>query len=336
MNSFWQTILDGLTYKDLAGKRQLRTYTVMTSLVLFLVIMAVGMAGFQRHLMMSTISGTTQIIQITPSVDAAPVVEDTQVSTKQHSDETTSFCPIDSSKWSLSPTLAGNNYNLIQPACVYQGLEKTIAWALLVREGYSRAQATQQLGFTEMPMRQLQTVVIPSGANNLTSVPVSFIPSNPDFTEWRLNANGDAAVTYALRGCFRTSTIEGNRLKTWGGDYPVICMVVEDAENVHIVYSLNDHIFTSLAKPMRSFLLFGYLSDGNWVWLGTRDNPKLEITDPKANAKERLTVATLFDSKPWDAKWLKDTYHLSMNPLPDHWQSMTDEGEKQAILKGLQ
>ena len=336
MNSIWQAILDRLTYKNLAGKRQPRTYTVITTLVLFLVVMAAGMAGLQRYLMMNAVSGPAQVIQITPTVATTPFIETKQISSMQQEDGTPSSCPTDSSKWSLSPTLIGNNDNLIQPACVYQGLEKTIAWALLVREGYSRAQATQQLGFTEMPMRQLQTVVIPSGANNLTSVPVSFIPSNPDFTEWRLNANGDAAVTYALSGCFRTSTIEGNRLKTWGGDYPVICMVVEDAENVHIVYSLNDHIFTSLAKPMRSFLLFGYLSDGNWVWLGTRDDPKLEITDPKANAKERLTVATLFDSKPWDAKWLKDTYHLSMNPLPDRWQSMTDEGEKQAILKGLQ
>lgn len=336
MNTIWQTILDGLTYKDLAGKRQLRVYTVMTALVLFLVVMAVGMAGFQRHLMMSTVNGAAQVIQVTATIESAAIVEATQISPTQHEDGTTSSCPTDTANWSLTPTFASSDYMLIQPACVYQGLEKTIAWALAVREGHSRAEATQLLGFNEMPMRQLQTVVIPAGEKELTAVPVRFIPSNPDFTEWRLNANGDAAVTYALRGCFRTSTIEGNRLKIWGGDYPVICLVVEDADNTHIIYSLNDHIFTSTAKPMRSFLLFGYLSDGNWVWLGTRDDPKLEITDSKANTQERLTVATLYDSKPWDAKWLMDTYHLQMNPLPEHWQSMTSEGEKQAILKELQ
>ena len=116
-------------------------------------------------------------------------------------------------------------------------------------------------------------MTIPANAKGLAAVPVSFIPPNPDFTEWRINANGEAAVTYALRGCFRTSTVVGNRLEIWGGDYSVICLVIEDAENTHIVYSLDGHIYTSTATPMRSFLLFGYLSDGDWVWLGTQENP---------------------------------------------------------------
>ena len=166
-------------------------------------------------------------------------------------------------------------------------------------------------------------------------VPVSFIPPNPDFKEWRLNANGKAAVTYALRGCFETSSVKGNRVEIWGGEYPVICLVVEDAENTHILYALNDHIYTAPATPMRSFLLFGYLGDGQWVWLGTQTEPKLEITDAKENASDRLTVATLYDSQPWDAKWLSTTYHLDMQPLPENWQSFKDENEKQYILSVL-
>jgi hypothetical protein len=124
-------------------------------------------------------------------------------------------------------------------------------------------------------------------------------------------------------------------VEIWGGDYPVICLVVEDAENTYIVYSLDGHTYTSPAKPMRSFLLFGYVSDGTWVWLGTRDDPKLEITDPKANTNERLTVATLYDSQPWDEKWLMNTYHLITQSPPKNWQRMTDEKEKQAIMDRL-
>jgi len=138
-----------------------------------------------------------------------------------------------------------------------------------------------------------------------------------------------------LRGCFRTSTITGNRVEIWGGDYPVVCIVVEDAENTHIVYSLNGHTYTSPATPMRSFLLFGYVSDGYWVWLGTQTEPKLEITDPRANASDRLTIATLYDSQPWDAKWLMTFHRLPMHPLPENWQSLTDENEKQFILNTL-
>ncbi len=336
MKSLWKTILDGLTYKDLVGKRQPRAYTVITGLILLLLLMAGGMAWFNRYVLMRAVKTTAVTIQTTQiSVSATVQVTETKGTTQLAPDATSDGCPTDPAGWSLTATLVSNHYNLIQPACVYQGLERTIAWALAVREGYSRAQAMQQLGFTQMPMRQLQAVTVPSNAKGLDAVPVSFIPPNPDFTEWRLNANGAAAVTYALRGCFRTSTVVGNRVEIWGGDYPVICLVVEDAENTHIVYSLNDHTYTSTAKPMRSFLLFGYLSDGLWVWLGTQDDPKMEITDPLANANDRLTVATLYDSYPWDAKWLMNTYHLIMQPPPVHWQTMTDENEKQAILNEL-
>ena len=334
MKSLWKTILDGLTYKDLAGHRQPRSYTVITGLILLLLLMAGGMAGLNRYMLMSRVQATPVSILLNTQ-QVTETKETNQLAPMQEENGKSVGCPIDSADWSLTPTYISKNYNVIQPACVYQGLEKTIAWALAVREGYSRAEATQQLGFTELPMRQVETVTIPVNAKGLAAVPVSFIPPNANFTEWRLNSNDEAAVTYALRGCFRTSTVVGNRVEIWGGEYSVICLVVEDAENTHIVYSLDGHVYSSAATPMRSFLLFGYLDDGLWVWLGTQDDPKQEITDPQANAHERLTIATLYASQPWDAKWLMNTHHLIMQPLPQNWQTMTDEIEKQTILNGL-
>src|SRR5574338_5380 len=330
MKSLWKTILDGLTYKDLAGKRQPRIYTVVTGLILLLLFVAGGMAGLNRYLLMSRVQATPEAVTL-PTQTMEPVATETIVTSP--SGGVDSFgCPTDSSEWSFTPTMISENYQIIQPACVYQGLEKSIAWALAIREGYSRAEATQQLSFTDMPMRQLDRVTIPFDTKELTAVPVSFIPPNPDLTEWRLNANGEAAVTYALRGCFRTSTVEGNRVEIWGGDYSVICLVVEDAENTYIVYSLDGHAFTSSATPTRSFLLFGYLEDGQWVWLGTQEDPKQEITNPEKFANERLTIATMYDSQPWDAKWLSTYYHLDMQSPPDNWQALNDENEKQTIL----
>jgi hypothetical protein len=328
MKSLLQEILDGLTYKDLAGQRQPRAYTVITGILLLLLFMVAGVALLNRILVMRTVRETTKPVNVTAQA--------TNVTPFRQAAQTTPMgCPTDPEKWSLVSVYDSLNYDLIQPACVYQGLERTIAWALAIREGYSRAEATQGLGFTEMPMRRLDQVTIPAKANGLAAIPVSFIPPDPDFTEWRLNSNGEAAVTYALRGCFRTSTIVGNQVQVWGGEYPIICMVVEDAENTHIVYSLDGHVFTTPATPMRSFLLFGYVADGNWVWLGTQDDPKLEITDPHANAHERLTIATLYDSKPWDPEWLQNSYHLWMKTLPENWQTMTDKREQQAILNEL-
>ena len=333
MKSLWKTILDGLTYKDLAGKRQPRVYTVVTGLILLLLLMAVGMTGLNRFFLMRMVQATPEVVSI-PTETMQPL--ETEIpATETAVTETSSDCPTDSSKWSFTPTVISETYQVIQPACVYQDLENTIAWALVVREGYSRAEATELLGFTEMPMRQMETVTIPKNANELIDVPVSFIPTHPDFREWRLNERGKAAVTYALRGCFKTSSVKGNHIEIWGGEYSVICLVVEDAENTQILYSLNSHMYTSPATPMRSFLLFGYLGDGQWVWLGTQTEPKLEITNAEEITGDRLTVATLYDSQPWDAKWLSITHHLDMQPLPEGWQSFMDENEKQSILSVL-
>jgi len=333
MKSLWKTILDGLTYTDLAGKRQLRIYTVVTGLLLLLLLLAGSMAGLNRYLMMSRVQTTPEAVYI-PTEIRSPIKTDLPA-TETAESESSPGCPTDSDRWSFTPSMLSGIYQVIQPACVYQGLEKTMAWALAVREGYSRAEATELLGFSEMPMRQMESVTIPKSENELVNVPVGFIPVHPDFREWRLNTQGQAAVTYALRGCFETSSVEGNHIEIWGGEYPVICLVAEDAENLHILYSLNGHLYTSPATPMRSFLLFGYWGDGQWVWLGTQTEPKLEITNMEEFASDRLTVATLYDSQPWDARWLNTTFHLDMQPLPDDWQSFTDESEKRYILSVL-
>lgn len=333
MKSFWKTILDGLTYKDLAGKRQLRIYTSVTGLILLLLLMAGGMAGINRYLLMIRVQATPEVVSLPTETQSlmeteTPATEVTEV-------EASSGCPTDSSKWSFTSTTISQTYQVIQPACVYQGLEKTIAWALAIREGYSRAEATELLGFSQIPIRQMETVIIPKNANELVEVPVSFIPIHPDFKEWRLNINGKAAVTYSMRGCFEASSVDGNRVKIWGGEYSVICLVVEDAENTQILYSLNNHMYISPATPMRSFLLFGYLGDAQWVWLGTQTEPKLEITNVEEIVSDRLTVATLYDTQPWDAKWLSITHHLDMRTLPENWKSFTNENEKQYILSLL-
>lgn len=276
---------------------------------------------------MSQVQATPIAVQITEQVIVPPTA--TQIVEVYEPG-----CPTDPAKWFFAEPVIPQNYKIIQPACVYQGLEKTIAWALAVRTGYSRAQATELLGFAEMPMRQLSQVKIP-GVSGILDVPVSFIPPNANLTEWRIDASGNPAVAYALRGCFRTSTVEGNRLETWGVDYPVICLVVEDAENSNIVYSLDGHLYTTSATPIRSFLLFGYVGNNDWVWLGTQSDPKQEITDVLQMENDRLTIATLYDSQPWDAEWLERAYHLQMQPLPENWQKLMDVNEQQAILSGL-
>lgn len=329
MKSLWKTILDGLTYKDLAGKRQPRAYSVITIAILVLLILVGGFSLMSRIQVMSRVEAAPMPVTIT----AEPIEE--PVTTPAVNRVYVPGCPTDPDQWSLADVVIRQNYKVIQPACVYEGLEKTVAWALAVRNGFSRAEATSALGFYEMPMKHLHQVTILTETNGPLDIPVSFIPPNPDFTEWRVNANGESSVVYALRGCFRTSSVVGNRLETWGGDYPVICVVIEDAENTSVIYRLGEHIYTSPAIPTRSFLLFGYAGDGSWAWLGTQSDPKIEIDDAAKYANDRLTIATLYDSQPWDMKWVTRRYSLEMKALPESWITKTDEMDKQAILSGL-
>ena len=114
-----------------------------------------------------------------------------------------------------------------------------------------------------------------------------------------------------------------------------MCVVAEDAENTYTVYELAGHIFTSPATPTRSYLLFGYAGDDLWVWLGTQESPKTRIEDSSLAANERTTLAALFDSRPWDGRWLETYMGMVMQPLPENWQAKTDETESLAILNLL-
>jgi len=184
-------------------------------------------------------------------------------------------------------------------------------------------------------MTRVNQVTIQTETKGPLEVSVSFIPPHPDLIEWRVDERGDTAIAYGLRGCFRTSSVVGNRLEIWGGDYPVVCVVAEDAENTFTVYELDGHIYTSPAIPTRSYLLFGYAGNDLWVWLGTQESPKVQIDDPGLSANERETVAVLFDSRPWDGRWLETYMGMVMQSLPENWQAQIDEAESQAILSLL-
>ena len=64
-------------------------------------------------------------------------------------------------------------------------------------------------------------------------------------------------------------------------------------------------------------------------------NPKRTIHDFAKNADERRTVATLFDSQPWDILWLEQRYGLGAQSLPEGWRDFTDPNEQQIIVQGL-
>jgi hypothetical protein len=325
LDRIWKIILDGLTYPDLAGRRRPRSYAVITGVLLLILFFMGGLAFLKYLWMMAPVQAEPVPLEVSP----------TPTSVLLSLPPTAIPCPVDADQWSLNDVAISKNYKVIQPACVYAGLEQTIAWVQAINNGYTRDQARALLGFSELPMRLLDQAKILTDTQGPKEVALHFTPPTPDFAQWRISDQGGPATVYALRGCFRTTTVVGNQIEAWGGEYPVICVVVEDTENTRILYNLGEHYYTAHAIPTRSFLLFGYLGNGYWVWLGSQMNPTSTLKDFAKMAEERRTVATLFDSQPWDILWLEQRFGLSPQPLPEGWRDFNDSAEQQAILDGL-
>lgn len=330
MKNILDLILDGITFKDLAGKRQPRTFAVMALVVIVLLAVLFIGSAWERNAMMSAVEATALPVQITMQPSSTP-----EAAITQPAELTQSGCPTNPDDWSLADVFISESFKLIQPACVYDGLAQTVAWAMAVRQGYTRAEATELLGFGEMPLRPLNQASIPDSASRPVEIQLNFIPPHPGLAEWRITDSGQPAVAYGLRGCFRTHTVTGNTAEPWGGNYEVVCMVVEDATNAHVVYALDGHVFTSQANAIRSFLLFGYAGDGLWVWLGARSDPQTLIDDAEKFANERLTYATLYDTESWTIEWWNNRSGLEMKALPDDWQNMTATEDRDYILSTL-
>jgi hypothetical protein len=324
MKSLLNAILDGLTYKDIAGKRQPRTYAVITGVILILVLVLGSGAALERSAMMSEVQGTPETVQIT--VEPSATLEPTQ---------SVEACPTDPADWSFLDAQPGSNLKRVEPVCVHDNLAKAAAWALAVREGYTRSEAAQALGFAELPVKRLGEITILTDTKGPLPMQVSFTPTHPDFSEWRVNSNGQPSIAYALRGCFRASTVVGNKAELWNQDYPVICTLSEDSYGSRIVFNLDGYTYTSESIPTRSFVLFGYLGNGQWAWLGTQKEPKIALETLGDFVGDAAASAGMHGETVWDASWLEQTFDLPMKPLPENWQTARDETERQAILDGL-
>jgi hypothetical protein len=152
MKNPFNFILDGLTYKDLAGKRQPRTFAVLGGIILFLLFFVFCALGLERNAILREAQATPRPLQV--------IALSTQTTVITQQPKELAGCPTNPEDWSLADVPISRNYKLIQPACVYDDLARTIAWALAVRQGYSRADATRALGFEAMPMKLLDRILM--------------------------------------------------------------------------------------------------------------------------------------------------------------------------------
>ena len=321
---------DFLTYSaELSGQRKLRTYVKAALFIAVALLLAVVIILGQKYQTMQDMAVVATIhYETSPTPPRGPTL-------------TPEACPSDPGEWQFVDSgIPGGNLERIEPACVYDGLGRTIAWALAIREGYSRAEATQALGFSQPPAQTKMSdikVVNPVGSPLVTSLVM--VPLTAGYSEWFIDGENLPAVYYFPQGCFRGIDthidVAGSEAQIWNGNYPVLCTIVEDNAATHTIMSLGGHVFSASANPTRSYLYFGYDPETKqWVWLGIDEIQRYSI-DAAAMSNDRDKYLGQYGGSVWSAQWLSQTYGLTMRALPESWQTANDQAELQAILNSI-
>ncbi|MBC8334582.1 MAG: hypothetical protein ISR59_03885 [Anaerolineales bacterium] len=327
-------MLKFFTYTDLSGKRRLRTYVIIAIASFALLLLLAGGAMLWRI----SEFDSTDIVE-TPVF--APLRETAIPETPPTN--TPEVCPSNPADWALLDLPLSKNYKSLNPACVYTELGRTVAWVLAISEGYSRAEATEVLGFSTMPMTmQTGELTILTDNKGPLSVQMLISPQVPGLAQWAIDGAGNPATAMALRGCFRTFTFAGNEQQNWGDGYEVICVVSKDTEASYGLMQLGEHLFIGgdgQITASRTFLLFGYKGK-RWTWLGWRedggrvDYEEIGLTAELATA-DREMKSSIFSLPLWDSAWLEESYGLAMKALPDSWKDATDTAIRDAILNEI-
>jgi hypothetical protein len=319
---------DLLTYADVSGKRRLRSYVKVSIFILAALVILAVVAFWQQ-------AQQQQAIAVTKPVAVAQTVAPVSTISTAPS-ATPEACPSDPEDWTMTEIAPGDVLLRIEPACVYQGLERTVAFSLGITQGYSRQEVADILGFEKLPMVRLAHVTI-ANLNGPIPMDVAFAIDVPPFKEWIFREDGKPASSITLQGCFRTYTIVGNERQNWDENgYPVVCRVSYDHESTGGAICMGDECYSIANNPVsnREFSLFGYAGNGQWVWLGSEIDTSSKL-DSQTMSEDRAVSAQLQGVGPWDQDWLKQAYGLEIQPLPENWQSFTDESYKQAVLDAL-
>ncbi len=324
---------DQLTYADLAGRRRLRRYVIAAVLILGFITVLFGWVGWQR------VRARTRGMPPETDIDGefAGLVATPENVTPTSMPEAAS-CPTNPEAWDLLEVYPGDNYKRIEPNCVYAGLSRAVAWHLLERIGYTKLEAAEQLGLPGIPWEPAQSITGLTNTKGPMVIPLDMEwAPHPSFRTWVVGAEGYPALSYSLRGCYRTRSIVGNQAESWSR-YPVICVLAYDRDPGWTVTELGEQRFSvdlTAELPLRRFVLFGYAGE-SWVLLGEPRDRQIAIEEPSSAFQERAQVTERYGAVPWDAAWLETTFGLTMRPLPEAWPRFgADPTTIQAIVNEL-
>lgn len=332
------TTNDNFSYRDPNGKRKPRTWVLAVAVIVIILLAVVGLSVYNA-------SARQARIEATPRSVTGPTFTPTAVppTASATSADASTNCPTDSADWNLVDVWENNTHKRIDPPCVYQGLNKPIAWLLAAQgTGYSNQMAFDKLGFTtDLPYDNSQNLidVLPALVSDKPiAVTTNWFPQNKDFQDWYVVNNSVVSDTFTLTGCYRTFSMVGNQNKYWStqystSGYTVICEAERDRLAGWDVSELNGNVYSvQIASGKRSVAYFAYDNRPeyhSWYYLGYGDTIDVKPSDMstmQADAQQEL------NSPVWNLDWLEKTYGFSVIPLPADWQKHTSKADMDAIL----
>ncbi|HEX2997903.1 MAG TPA: hypothetical protein VHP14_23975 [Anaerolineales bacterium] len=313
-------ILETLIYRDGGGNRRLRDYAKVTLGILVLIVAVIAVAVHNRSQMISVVMATPRPLD-TSSIPApseqilAPTVQAEE-------------CPRDPAAWVLTDSvMAGSNLKGLAPQCVYDSLERTVAWLYSTYVlGQSHIHAADLLGFSDIPIIYAeQLTVLTDFKDEPQKANLRFPSDNNNLAEWRVDSIGNPAVEFSFSGCFRTAKMVGGDVKPYGDAYPVICQYSGDFHYEYYVGDVNGKAVTARNdKNIRRSMWFGYTSDGGWVFLGFAKDWDVELSENLDYLASTIDPTTM-----------SEKYGISLSPLPENWIVFTGQEYSDAFLKEL-
>src|SRR3990170_4483366 len=124
-----------MTYTDLAGRRKVRQYILAALALLGVAVAVLGWAQFQRYQARAEVLATPRRLAANDSESPSVLHAPPTLFSGSDPLPAPDGCPREPESWAFLDVFPNSNYKRIEPACVYAGLAKSVAWHMLERLG---------------------------------------------------------------------------------------------------------------------------------------------------------------------------------------------------------
>jgi hypothetical protein len=313
-------------FYDEGGKRRLRPYVKWAVMIFMFLLAVLGVNFYTRSQMQAVVMATPMRLDPTFVATLAPTATSVP--------PTPAVCPSDPSEWTLTELSSTPSvHKNVEPPCVLENFKKYLVWFYATDVlGYTHNESGQTflektwdrkanvpIRFTEKPWK---IFVMDDTFSGVLEVDVEYGAAEANLGQWRVDAEGNPASSYAFRGCYLTVSDAGN----WWNDYAALCSVWVD-EWYYARPLIFNAAFYTVIKPNRSRhpAWFGYKPNtGEWVYLGTKQDWMYDV--PATSEPSSTGFPTI------DAAYILSVYGVPMKPLPANWKTRTSDAEANAVI----